>query len=88
MTLTFLIVTWAMMLAAFVATLIYRGQLIAHENRLCLDLGEGEPTRYHLDHDHATRRIKIVHPICLGTGSLTLVMTLAIAGFWIVQRLT
>jgi hypothetical protein len=88
MTLTFLIVTWAMMLAAFVAMLIYRSHLTAHENRLCLDMGEGDPTRYQLDHDHATRRVKIVHPICLGTGSLTLVMTLAIAGLWVAHKLS
>lgn len=86
MTLTLLIVTWAMVLAAFVALLIYRSHLAAHETRLYL--GEGEPTCFHQDHDHAIRRVKIVHPVCLCAGGLTLLMTLAMAGYWIVQRLS
>jgi hypothetical protein len=86
MTLTFLIVIWAMTLAAFVALLIYRGHLAEHETRLYLY--EGEPTCFHSDTHPAIRKVKIVHPVCLCTGGLTLLMTLALAGFWIAQRLS
>jgi hypothetical protein len=85
-TFTFLIVIWAMTLVAFVGMLIYRSHLTAHETRL--HLYEGEETCFHVGHHHAIRRAKVVHPICLGTGSLALVMTLVIGGLWVTQKLS
>jgi flagellar biogenesis protein FliO len=41
----------------------------------------------HQENDAIVRRAKIIQPICTGVGSLTLLMTLAIAGMWVVQRL-
>jgi hypothetical protein len=33
-------------------------------------------------------KVKIVQPLCLGAGSLTLLMTLVIAGLWVAQKLS
>jgi hypothetical protein len=84
--LPFLIVIWAMTLIAFVALLIYRSHLAEHETRL--HLYEGQETCFHVDHHHAIRRHKIVHPICIGTGGLAAVMTVAVAVVWVAQKLT
>jgi hypothetical protein len=86
-TLTWLIVIWAIVLVAFVALLIYRGHLTEHETDQ-LYLGEEAPTSFHRDNDDVIRKVKIVQPICLGMGGLTLLMTLVIAGLWVAQKLT
>jgi len=86
MTLTFLIAIWATLLAAFVAMLVYRSHLTGHEARL--HLYEGEETCFHQGHHHAIRRAKIVHPICLGTGGLTALMTLVVGVVWVAQKLS
>jgi hypothetical protein len=83
---TFLIVIWAMMLSAFMALLIYRSHLAEHETRL--HLYEGEETCFHEEHHQAIIRHKIVHPICVGVGRLTLVMTVVIGVVWVAQKLT
>ncbi len=86
-TLTLLIVIWAVALVAFVALLIYRGHLTEHETDQ-LYLGEDAPTSFHRDNDEVIRKVRIVQPICLGMGGLTLLLTLAIAGIWVAQKLT
>ena len=85
-TLTVLIVIWAVMLIAFIALLIYRGHLTEHETDQ-LYLTEEVPSPMHLENDAIVRRVKMIQPICTGVGSLTVLMTLAIAGLWVVQKL-
>ena len=86
-TLSVLIVIWAVMLIAFIALLIYRGHLTEHETDQ-LYLNEEEPTSFHRDNDAVVHRVMIIHPLCIGAGSLTLVMTLIIAGIWLTQKLS
>ncbi len=86
-TLMLLIIIWAVAGVAFVALLIYRGHLTEHETDQ-LYLGEEAPTSFHRDNDAVIRKVKIVQPLCLGAGSLTLLMTLAIAGLWVAQKLS
>jgi hypothetical protein len=46
------------------------------------------PLSFHRDNDAVIRKVKIVQPLCLGAGSLTLLMTLIIAGLWVAQKLS
>jgi hypothetical protein len=85
-TLTLMMVIWAVMVVALVILLIYRGHLTEHETDQ-LYLTEETPSALHQENDAIVRRVKMIQPICTGVGSLTLLMTLAIAGLWVVQKL-
>jgi len=84
--LTLMLVIWGVMVIALVTLLIYRGHLTEHETDQ-LYLTEEVPSPMHLENDAIVRRVKMIQPICTGVGSLTVLMTLAIAGLWVVQKL-
>jgi len=83
-TLTILFALWGLIAVVFVALLIYHGHLTQHETDQ-LFLNETTPSSVHQENDDIVRRVKTIQPILKVVGTLTVLMTIAIAGFWIWQ---
>jgi hypothetical protein len=83
-TLTVMLSIWGLMVVAFIALMVYRGHLTQYETDQ-LFLNETTPSSFHQENDAVIRRVKMIQPICTGVGMLALLMTVAVAGVWIVQ---
>jgi hypothetical protein len=86
-TLSLMVTIWAVLAVAFVALMIYRGNLTQHETDQLFLNDEAGPSISHQENDEIVRRVNAIQPICKGVGGLTAVMTLAIAGMWVQQLL-
>ena len=78
-----MLVSWVVVVTAFVLVMVYRGHLTQHEtDQLFLS---GNNTSVQTEHDDIVRRVNSIQPICQGLGALTVLLTLGIAGMYIAQ---
>jgi len=85
-TLSILVILWGVLVAAFIALMIYRANLTNHETDQ-LFLNETAPSSFHQEQDEIVRQVNRIGPICTGVGSVAVLMTLVVAGMWIMQSL-
>jgi hypothetical protein len=78
---------WGLVVAAFVALMVYRGYLSQHETDQ-LYLSETVPSAGHTENDEVIRRTESIEPICKGVGAAAVLMTLVVAGVWVLQTLS
>lgn len=82
-----LLILWGVLTLALIAVLIYRATLTQHETDQ-LFLGEQQTvSASHLEHDRIVDRVNRLRPICTGLWGATILMTVVIAGMYIVQVL-
>jgi hypothetical protein len=85
--LTISLSVWGLVVAAFVALMVYRGYLSQHETDQ-LFLSETAPSSVHQENDEIIRRSNSIEPICRGVGGAAILMTLVVAGIWLTQVLS
>jgi hypothetical protein len=83
-TLTILFAVWGVIAVVFVALLIYHGYLTQHETDQ-LFLNETTPSSVHQENDEVVRHMNTIQPILRVVGTLAVLMTIAVAGFWLWQ---
>ncbi len=85
-TLTIMVGVWALAVAAFLALMIYRSRLIQNETDQ-LFLSEDEPSATHQENDDIIRRADKLQPVVKGVGGVAALVTVLLAGIWLVQEL-
>ncbi len=85
-TLTVMVGIWGMVVAAFVALMIYRSQLVQNETDQ-LFLSEDEPSSTHQENDDIIRRADKLQPVVKGVGGAAALATFLVIGVWLVQEL-
>jgi hypothetical protein len=85
--LTISLSVWGLVVAAFVALMVYRGYLSQHETDQ-LFLSETAPSATHQENDDIIRRSNSIEPICRGVGGAAILMTLVVVGVWLSQMLS
>jgi len=84
--LTVSIIVWLVVIAALVALMIYRNQLIQNETDQ-LFLSEEEPSSIHQENDEIIRRADQLQPVVKGMGGAAALATFLVIGVWLVQEL-
>lgn len=82
-TFSLLVTIWGVLAVAFVALMIYRGNLTQHETDQLFLNDEAGLSIGHQQNDEIVRRVNAIQPVCQGVGGLTAVMTLAVVGMWV-----
>lgn len=78
---------WLLLLAAFVALMVYRGHLTRRETgELFLD-DTSDLLFRKAEHDLVLRRVDKIHPFCQGAGGATAALTIAMLGVAVAQAL-
>jgi hypothetical protein len=85
-TLAIMVTIWGVVVAAFIALMIYRSQLIQNETDQ-LFLSENEPSSIHQQNDDIIRRADKLQPVVKGVGGAAALATFAVIGMWLVQEL-
>lgn len=75
---------WGIIVTAFVAIMIYRGQLTQHETDQ-LFLSESALPTAQEENDAIIRRVNMIHPFCQGIGGAAAVLTVLVFGVWVAQ---
>jgi ABC-type transport system involved in multi-copper enzyme maturation permease subunit len=84
--LTISLAIWGVVVAAFVAIMLYRSYLSSHETDQ-LYLSEVTPTAGHQENDDVIRRATSIEPVTKAVGGAAILMTLIVAGLWVVQTM-
>jgi hypothetical protein len=82
--LSVLATVWGIIVTAFVAIMIYRGQLTQHETDQ-LFLSESALPTAQEENDAIIRRVNKIHPFCQGIGGAAAVLTVLVFGVWVAQ---
>jgi hypothetical protein len=78
---------WGLFVTAFVALMVYRGQLTQHETDQ-LFLSESALPSVQEENDEIIRRVNFIQPFCKGVGGAAALFTVLVAGIWIAQLFT
>jgi len=81
-----MVTIWGVVVAAFVALMIYRAQLVQNETDQ-LFLSESEPSPMHQENDDIIRRADKLQPVVKGVGGAAALATFLVIGMWLVQEL-
>ncbi len=71
---------WGVLLAAFVAVMVYRGHLTQHETDQLFLNDEDTISPMHQENDEIVRKVNAIQPVCAGVGGAFLTMSLVVAG--------
>jgi hypothetical protein len=71
---------WAVLLAAFVAVMVYRGNLTQHETDQLFLNDEETISPAHEENDEIVRKVNAIQPVCTGVGGAFFVMSLVVIG--------
>jgi hypothetical protein len=71
---------WTVLLAAFVAVMVYRANLTQHETDQLFLNDEDTISPMHEENDEIIRKVNEIQPICTGVGGAFLTMSLVLAG--------
>lgn len=85
--LTILISVWGIIVAALVAVMVYRGYLSRQESDQLFLNEDSEVPFVHEEQDEVISRINALDPLARGLGGAAIVLTLVVAGMYIVQEL-
>jgi len=81
-----MVTIWGVVVAAFVALMIYRAQLVQNETDQ-LFLSENEPSAIHQENDEIIRRADKLQPVVKGVGGAAALATFLVMGMWLMQEL-
>jgi len=81
-----MLVVWSVVLAAFVALMVYRGHLNIHETDQ-LFLSENSDETLIEEQNAVIRRATLIQPICNGLGGAAALISVLIVGIYIVQQI-
>ncbi len=85
-TLQVMISVWGVLIAAFTAVMVYRGQLTRHETDE-LFLSETADRSREREHDEIVRRVQSLRPLVTGFGGAAALLTVAIVSVVVKQAL-
>jgi hypothetical protein len=83
-TLSVMATIWGIIVTAFVAIMVYRGQLTQHETDQ-LFLSENALPHTQEENEKIIRRVNKIQPFCAGIGGAAAVLTVLVFGVWVAQ---
>lgn len=83
-TLSVMATIWGIIVTAFVAIMVYRGQLTQHETDQ-LFLSENALPDAQEENDRIIRRVNTIQPFCAGIGGVAALLTVLVFGVWVAQ---
>lgn len=86
-TLMILVILWAVAVVGFIAIMIYRATLTQHETDQLFLTEETTVSSSHREHDEIVARVNKLRPYYQGLGVAVVLMTVIVAGTYIVEIL-
>lgn len=83
-TLSVMAIIWGIIVTAFVALMVYRGQLTQYETDQ-LFLNENALPTAKEENDDIIRRVNYIQPFCQGVGGAAALITVLVFGVWVAQ---
>ena len=84
--LSILLSIWAILIAAFLGMMIYRGYLTRQEaDQLFLSELDTSETFIHEEQDAIVRRVNLLQPFCRGLGGAAAIASLGVIGAYLFQ---
>ncbi|MBE7158481.1 MAG: hypothetical protein INR62_08630 [Rhodospirillales bacterium] len=83
---SWMITTWAVVVAALVVVMIYRATLTQHETDQLFLSDEEALCSNHEEHDRILQRVNRIRPLYQGLTGATVVMSTLIAAIYVVEK--
>jgi hypothetical protein len=82
---TWMLLLWAVVATALLLVMVYRATLTQHETDQLFLGDEKGPCASHEEHDRILARVSKIRPVCQGLTGITVLMTVLIAGLYVVE---